>query len=217
MKNWTFEYSGYDPENEELREALCTLGNGYFATRGASSEEDADQHHYPGTYLAGGYNRLKTEISGQVIENEDLFNLPNWLPLKFRINGGDWFALSKVEILDYQQKLELKEGILHRSVTFRTPKGEEVTLENRRFVHIQKMHFAGLETSIEAHNWSGEIEFLSALDGTVINAGVDRYSDLNSKHLEPVENSRINNNSIFLSVKTNQSRIEIAQAARTDI
>jgi len=217
MKNWTFEYNGYNPENEKLREALCTLGNGYFASRGASSEEDADQHHYPGTYLAGEYNRLETEISGNVIENEDLFNLPNWLPLKFRINGGDWFALSKVEILSYHQKLELKEGILQRSVTFRTPKGEETTLENRRFVHMQKRHFAGLETSIEAQNWSGEIEFLSALDGTVINAGVERYSDLNSKHLEPLENSRINNNSIFLSVKTNQSQIEIAQAARTDI
>ena len=34
-------------------------GNGYFATRGAAEEADADEIHYPGTYLAGGYNRLK--------------------------------------------------------------------------------------------------------------------------------------------------------------
>lgn len=34
---WTWAYEGYDPAGERLREALCTLGNGYFATRGAGS------------------------------------------------------------------------------------------------------------------------------------------------------------------------------------
>ena len=37
-----------------------------------------------GTYLAGGYNRLQTEIAGRIVENEDLVNLPNWLSLSFR-------------------------------------------------------------------------------------------------------------------------------------
>ena len=34
MNDWTLSYEGYDPSEEGLREALCTLGNGYFATRG---------------------------------------------------------------------------------------------------------------------------------------------------------------------------------------
>jgi len=91
MSTWTFAYGGFDPENEDLREALCTLGNGYFAARGAAAETDADDTHYPGTYLAGGYNRPKTEIAGREIENEDLVNLPNWLPLAFRVADGQWF------------------------------------------------------------------------------------------------------------------------------
>jgi alpha,alpha-trehalase len=52
-KAWDFTYEGYDPQSEKLREALCTLGNGYFATRGAAPESKADQVHYPGTYAAG--------------------------------------------------------------------------------------------------------------------------------------------------------------------
>jgi len=59
MSTWTCVYDGFDPENEDLREALCALGNGYFATRGVAAEMDADKVHYPETYLAGGYNRLK--------------------------------------------------------------------------------------------------------------------------------------------------------------
>ena len=88
MSDWLLVYEGFDPERERLREALCTLGNGYFATRGAGSESEADTIHYPGTYFAGGYNRLKTKIAGRIIENEDLVNLPNWLPLNFRFEGG---------------------------------------------------------------------------------------------------------------------------------
>ncbi len=72
------QYEGFDPDQEKLREALCTLGNGYFATRGAAEEAKADTIHYPGTYLAGGYNRLKTEVSGRDIFNEDLVNFTNW-------------------------------------------------------------------------------------------------------------------------------------------
>jgi trehalose/maltose hydrolase-like predicted phosphorylase len=48
------------------------------------------------------------------------------------------------------------------------------------------MHLAGLETTLTPENWSGWIQVLSALDGTVINAGVERYKQLNHKHLESV-------------------------------
>ena len=49
MSAWTLAYDGFDPPDERLREALCTLGNGYFATRGAAPEAVADAVHYPGT------------------------------------------------------------------------------------------------------------------------------------------------------------------------
>ena len=65
MNSWALVYEGYDPEQEKLREALCTVGNGYFCTRGAAPESSANKHHYPGTYLAGGYNRLETDIAGR--------------------------------------------------------------------------------------------------------------------------------------------------------
>ncbi|MFD0532937.1 hypothetical protein ACFQY7_03245 [Actinomadura luteofluorescens] len=38
MSRWVLAYDGYDPATEGLREALCTLGNGYVATRGAAPE-----------------------------------------------------------------------------------------------------------------------------------------------------------------------------------
>ena len=81
---WVLGYDGFDPDREGLREALCTVGNGYLATRGAPPEARADEVHYPGTYVAGCYNRLVTEVAGRSVDNEDIVNVPNWLPLTYR-------------------------------------------------------------------------------------------------------------------------------------
>jgi trehalose/maltose hydrolase-like predicted phosphorylase len=102
MQDWMLVYNHFDPAEERLREALCTLGNGYFVTCGAAEETSADETHYPGTYLAGGYNRLKSEIAGRAIEKEDRVNLPTWLCLTFRAEDGDWFDLWAVETLSYR-------------------------------------------------------------------------------------------------------------------
>jgi alpha,alpha-trehalase len=217
MDNWKLIYEDFHPSKESLREALCTLGNGYFATRGAASESEADEIHYPGTYLAGGYNRLKTDIAGRVVENEDLVNMPNWLLTKFRPEGGEWFNLMSVDILFYRQELNMKEGILSRKVRFRDKQNRETTLIQRRLLHMDNMHLAALETTIIPENWSGSIQIHSALDGTVINAGVERYKQLNSKHLEPIKAGAVNENVIYLLVETNSSFLRVAEAARIHV
>ena len=217
MTTWNFTYQNYEPEKEKLREALCTLGNGYFATRGASAENSASSIHYPGTYLAGGYNRLKTEIAGRIIENEDLVNLPNWLPLGFRINDEEWFEPGSVDIISYEQRLDIRKGILHRKIHFRDHHGRKTQLINRRIVHMANPHIAAQETIVRAENGSGKVEFLAALDGRVINAGVPRYKSLSNRHLEPLDEGEINRETILLKVQTNQSELRITEAARTRI
>ena len=94
-------YDGYDPGSEPLREALCTVGNGYLASRGAAPECPAGGAHYPGTYVAGLFNRLTTEVAGRDVENENLVNVPNWLPLTFRVEGGDWFCVDDAELVEH--------------------------------------------------------------------------------------------------------------------
>lgn len=215
MSEWSLVYDRFDPRQEALREALCTLGNGYFATRGAAEESAADDVHYPGTYLAGGYNRLETEIAGRTIENEDLVNLPNWLVLAFRVEGADWLDLRTVEVLAYRQALDLKSGVLHRALRFRDREGRDTTLASRRLVHMGEPHLAAIEMTVRPENWSGRIELRSALDGRVVNAGVERYRQLNGKHLAPVSAAVIADDAVLLVVETSQSHLRIAQAART--
>jgi len=216
-RTWSLDYREYHPGLEGLHEALCTLGNGYFATRGADPEVMADSVHYPGTYLAGGYNRLQTEIAGRVVENEDLVNMPNWLGLTFRFPGEEWFSPDDAEHVSYRKGVDLKNGVMYRTLHVRDHAGRETRIYHRRAVFMDRMHMAALETGIVPVNWSGEIEVRSSLDGQVVNSGVKRYQTLNHRHLEPVFTKEVDEKTIGLKVRTNQSRLAVALAARTEV
>ncbi|MBA5846617.1 trehalose-phosphatase [Gordonia amicalis] len=215
--DWSLTYDSYDPPAEKLREALCTVGNGYFATRGAAPECDAGPVHYPGTYAAGVYNRLTDRLPAGEVENESLVNLPNWLPLTFRIDSGDWFSIDDVEVLSFRQTLDLRRAMLTRDLRYRDAHGRTTTVRQRRFVSMDHRHVGALDTRILAEDWSGRIEVSSMLDGTVTNSGVERYRELASRHLTAPEGTADSTDSVLLRVQTNQSRITIAVGARTTV
>jgi trehalose/maltose hydrolase-like predicted phosphorylase/beta-phosphoglucomutase-like phosphatase (HAD superfamily) len=212
---WTLAYDGFDPARQGLREALCAGGNGYFVTRGALPEAEADGVHYPGTYVAGLYDRARTEIAGRTVENEDLVNVPNWLPLRFRVAGGDWFDAQQADVLEHRFELDMRHGTLTRHLLWQDAEGRRTSMVQRRLVSMKDEHLAGLETTFTAENWSGTLEVRSGLDGRVVNAGVKRYRDLNPRHLQVLGQAEVDTETVDLQVETTQSHVRIALAART--
>jgi len=211
---WVLEYWSYEPEEELLREALCTVGNARFATRGSAPEHTmVEGVHYPGTYAAGIYNRLSAEKAGREIENESLVNLPNWLAVTFRVGDGSWFSIDDVDITFFRQALELDRGILVREVTFTDGEGRETTLTQRRLVHMTRPSVAALETNLRAENWEGVLTIRSSIDGGIENRNVHRYRDLPGNHLEVVDR-RVDPGRLALLARTNQSNIDVAIGAR---
>jgi alpha,alpha-trehalase len=215
LSGWTLIYEGFDPGQEPLREALCALGNGRFATRGAAPESIADGAHYPGTYAAGVYNRLTSEVAGREVEDESIVNLPNWLYLSFRVEDDDWFDLRQVELSDYRQELDLRRAVLTRRLRFSDAEGRESVIAQRRFVSMANPNVLALQMTLLPVNWSGRVHFRSVLDGRVSNAGVARYRGLASHHLVPLVARSPDPETILLEVETSQSHIRVAEAART--
>ncbi|MHA7652400.1 trehalose-phosphatase [Mycobacterium sp. ML4] len=214
---WELVYDHYDPDTERLRETLCTVGNGYVATRGCAAEAPAGRHHYPGTYATGVYNILADQIAGRTIENESLVNLPNWLPLTLRINGGPWFDVDNAELLFYRQTFDLRHATLTRRLCFTDGAGRITTLDQQRFASMHDPHILAMRTTVHAENWSGTVEFRSLLDGTVRNTMVDRYQSLSGTHLTAAVIEEVASNAVVLCTETSQSRIAIAVAARNTV
>jgi len=210
-------YDAFEGNEEGLREALTSTGNGYFCMRGAAEWEDADDVHYPGTYAHGVYNRESTIVGGHPVPNEDLVNLPRCLCLKLCIEGEDPIRLANVELLSYRHAYDVRYAVVSRELRFRDRAGRETSLKSRRFVSMGRMHMGALAWELVAENWSGRVEVVSAIDGRVLNRGVARYHQLWGRHLDPEGPRTYDADVIALMVRTRQSRIEIAGAARTRV
>jgi len=215
--DWKLAYNSFKPQEENLREALCTLGNGYFGTRGATAESSASRIHYPGTYIVGVYNKLGTRIAGKFIKNEDLVNCPNWLPITFKIGKGSWINPASEKIHKWHQELDFKSGLLKRRATFSTKDNKQTTITEERLIHMADRHRAAIKYKIKPENYSGKITVRSGLDGAVENTGVARYRELNSKHLSSISVNSFSNSCIYLKAKTKQSKITIYETAKIDI
>ena len=217
MSDFALVYDGFDPAQEGLREALTSTGNGYFCTRGCAEWEDPDGTHYPGTYAHGIYNRRTTVMGTHPLPNEDLVNLPNWLLLKLRIESDEPFRLADVDLLSYRHSYDVRNALVVRELTFRDRAGRETSLRSRRFVSMNRMHQAAICWDLTPLNWSGRVEVVSALDGRVVNKGVARYRHLEGRHLDP-QGPRVEGvDVVALKTRTRQSRIEVAEAARTRV
>ncbi|GAA2429465.1 glycoside hydrolase family 65 protein [Streptomyces glaucus] len=215
MTDRTWEYEGYDASDERLRESLCTLGNGYFATRGALPECAADDVHYPATYAAGCYNRLTSLVAGRRVENEDLVNLPNWLPLAFRLADGQWLTPETAPVLHHRQVLHLDSGLLERATRYGLGGDRELSVRQQRLVHMADPHLAALRTEFTLHGpGPAELVVTAALDGGVTNAGVPRYRDLEGRHLTHVHSGTAAPGTVWLRCRTRTSDIRIGMASR---
>jgi trehalose/maltose hydrolase-like predicted phosphorylase len=210
-------YDGFEPGSEGLREALTSTGNGYLCTRGAAEWEEADGVHYPGTYVHGGYNRETTILSSVPVLNEDLVNMPNWLVLQLRIEGGEAVRLADVDLLGYRHELDIRYATVVRHIRFRDLSGREMTLHSRRFVSMGDSHHAGIDWTLVPENWSGRVEVVTAIDGRVSNGGVARYRQLEGRHLNPVSPRTFGPEVIALKAETRQSNLYISHAARTRV
>ncbi|MFH1460055.1 MAG: glycosyl hydrolase family 65 protein [Candidatus Omnitrophota bacterium] len=211
---WKLIYKNFIPEEEGLREVLCALGNGYLGTRGVASEAAPTEMHYPGTYIAGVYNRLGTHISGRTIYNEDLVNCPNWTYLTFKIRDGIWFSPSATKILFYRQELDIRHGVFSRKILFQTRHGHKTWVQETRIVHMDNPHVCAIKYIITPENYSDYISVRSMLDGAVLNMNVERYRELNFHHWRAHVLGKFSHNGIFLGVKTSQSKIEVYEAAK---
>lgn len=208
---WVLVYRGFDPAHEGHREALTAVGNGYMATRGALPEHSDDGIHYPGTYLAGVYNRLVSRIHGLRLEEEHMVNIPNWLPVDLRIGEGPWWSSGTLAVSDERRELHLRPGVMHRYATLTNPDGRRLAVEQSTFASMDEPHIAVQRMSFTPLGWSGTVTVRGGIDAGVRNADVAGSVGSTARHLAAAV-LRDDGDIMSCEVQTKQSRIRIAIA-----
>ena len=213
---WRLVYEGFDPAHEGHREALTTLGNGYMVVRGAAPESRMSMVRYPGTYLAGVYNRLVSTVQGQVSEDEHLVNVPNCLVLDIRVDGADWWSEGGLKVIRERRVLDLRQASLQRELVLQAEDGRRLELVQRRFVSMARPHLMALETTILAKGWGASLSVRSGMDTGVTNENVPEDALLAHHHLRVLRADSASPVPV-IEVETTQSHVRIATALRTRV
>jgi len=172
---WLITEDGFDPERANVRETLCTVGNGYLGTRGTLEEGHTGE--LSGTYLAGVYDSHDSPVI-------DLVNAPDWLSLAVYV-AGTRLDVANAAVLDHERTLDLRTGLLYRRTVFEDADGRRTRLETLRCASIADRHRCALRVEITPENHDGEITVDSALDGRRRN--LERLPVYPADHVFPVE------------------------------
>ncbi|MBW2368089.1 MAG: HAD-IA family hydrolase [Deltaproteobacteria bacterium] len=213
---WNLIYTHFESEDEKLRETLTAVGNGYLGNRGSFEGETASDVHYPGTYIAGVYNKPATIVGGRRIYNNDFVNCPNWTLVEVAIGRSEFVSPLKMRMLSYKHSLNMKEGVVSRTMVVKDTQGRITRIGSRRVASMNDPHLCAIQFDVTPLNYSGTIRIRSAIDGRIINDNVARYRQLNQKHLSPVSQGKAGS-SVFLHTETNKSKYQIVIHAKTAV
>ena len=197
--DWTLSEAQFDPEQLCARETVFTIGNGYLGTRG--SFEESFPEALPATLIHGVYDDVP------VIYTE-LANCPDWLSLMISVDG-EQFRLDRGDILHYERQLDLRHGLLSRSVRWRSPTGKTLDLKFERFASLDDQHVLGLGCQITPIDFSGTIEVQSSLNGYPDTQGFDHWEQIDRGQIE-----KGTGQGVWLQVRTRSSHIDLSMALK---
>ena len=191
---WIISEDTFNPQKQHHHETIFTIGNGYLSTRGAFEES------YPA-------NRRATFVHGVFdaapIVFTELANAPDWLPFNVILNGNQ-FSLQTGTIEAYQRSLDLRTGVLTRTIRWRSPAGEAATLKFERFASLTDEHLLCLRCQITP-DFDGHLEIRSALNGNTDNEGLAHWNWVAQGEHRQV---------VFLHTQTRVTKLDLALAMR---
>ncbi|HEY9662043.1 MAG TPA: beta-phosphoglucomutase, partial [Allocoleopsis sp.] len=191
--DWIVSEPHFNPEQLHTRETVFTIGNGYLSSRG--SFEEGMSRAVAVTLIHGVYDEVP-------IVYTELANCPDWLPLSISVEG-ERFQLAQGELLSYERQLDLRRGVLSRSLRWRSPKGKVLDLRFERFASLADTHVLAVRCQITPINFSGSIKVQASINGYAENQGFNHWERLDQGEAD---------HSVWLQTRTRSSHIELGMA-----
>lgn len=198
--SWLITQCGWDQRNQGVRETQFTLGNGYLGSRGILEELPYDA--YPGTYIAGVYDRIGAMVT-------ELVNLPN--PISFKIIArGEKFGMVAMDALKHERTLDMKQGLLKRRTLFLNVKKERFDYQSLRFFSMHNPHIGVMQIYITPLDNAMDIVVESTIDTAVTNKGV--LTEGRKRHFELIRFTNFKNIN-YIAVETHEGKTDIGYAS----
>ncbi|MBE0975007.1 HAD family hydrolase, partial [Escherichia coli] len=103
---------------------------------------------------------------------EHMVNIQDWTPLVVTPRHGRPLLPGEENLVEYGQEMDLRRGVLSRTMTFEDEQGRRTTVHTRQFTSLANRHLAAIELTVVAENWSGDLTVRSKSEGRVANLNV---------------------------------------------
>lgn len=227
---WAFIETRFDASRLGHTETLFAVGNGYFGMRGNIDEgrEAGEQ----GTYINGFHEtwpiQHAEEAFGFAKVGQTIVNAPDAKVIRLYVDDEP-LILSTAELLEYERRLDLRDGVLSRDLVWRTPGGKRVRIRSSRMVSFAERHLGLIQYEVELLDGDASVVISSQLLNR--QDGIDEYREaapkvagetpasfdprhaekLNERVLEPIL-QRDEGDRLILGYRTRNSKMSIACA-----
>ncbi|EIW00796.1 glycoside hydrolase family 65 protein [Thermoanaerobacter siderophilus] len=202
---WLIFQNEYNTEVNPRYETLFTLTNGYMGVRGTF--EEGSEGERSGNFIAGIFDKSDAQV-------REIVNAQNWLRIKLYVEGEE-LSLDKCQLIEFKRILDMKKGILFRSMLIKDSKDRITRIEGYRFISRSDLHRSAIKLFVTPVNYSGVVGIESIIDGTVLNsADSPKYR---VKHLKVANNSSLSKNGVYLETATVDDDTRIATGSTVRI
>ncbi|MDX9882781.1 MAG: family 65 glycosyl hydrolase domain-containing protein [Prolixibacteraceae bacterium] len=206
---WKIVEEGFYPEYNRITESLLSIGNGRLGQR-ANFEEKYSGDSLQGSYIAGVYYPDKTRVgwwkNGYPEYFAKILNAANWIGINVAVKGEE-LDLAKCNVLSFHRELDMRTGLLSRSMIVQINRGRQVEIRAIRFLSLARQDVGAIRYSLKALNFSGKVSIEPYIDGDVINED----SNYNEKFWVEKEKA-IRGNEGFICMQTKKTGFVVCTA-----
>ncbi|MDQ4076049.1 MAG: beta-phosphoglucomutase [Chloroflexota bacterium] len=163
--NWRVLEEEWRPGDMHHKETVFTVGNGLLASRGVFEEGYVGERRT--TFVHGIFDDVPIVFT-------ELANAPDWMAMDILLEG-ERFGLESGELLDYRRTLDLRSGLLTRTVRWQSPEGNRTQLRFERFMSMANRNLLAIRVEITPENWAGSVEIRASLFGHTENLGTAHW------------------------------------------
>lgn len=204
---WRIIENSLKPTNYRMAESYFTLGNGRMGLRGGFEEKYMDGI-FQGSYVGGIYTA--EQIPPESMKNggskviTKMLEIPNWSRILIEVNGRK-LNLKRVAFEEYKRVLNMKQGDIVRSFIAEMSTGERIKVSIWRMISMVDKELAVIRYSITPLNFSGEITFISCIDGNARDK-----NDIIAESSWNIIETKNSKGKVFLMVKSKQTPFKLA-------
>ena len=157
---WKIISDEFENGNRQSKDALFTVGNGYFGIRGFFEENGEAAVGNGGIYVAGivgkGFHKSYTGKS------RELCNIANIFRVRLSVNGN---GINGTEVSDFSRTLDMKNAVYSRRYIW----NNSVALEFSRFADMADVHRVGQKIVVKSLTDNNKIDLYALIDTDVVN------------------------------------------------